>query len=171
MRKPCLVVVVTAIVQVAAVSAVAAGDEGDSRSEEVRAQVGRTMAAFAAMDVAAFKAGLAEDAVGFEMDLENRPVRLGSRAEAGTYASEMFAQLKGMGARVILDVNATECEVVSDLAYCTVEFDFRATMENSEAMIQPSRNTVVLRRKDVGWEWAHWHSSLAPAMPAANAGQ
>ena len=42
-------------------------------SQEVRAQVERTMGAFASMDVEGFKAGLAEDVVGFEMDLEGKP--------------------------------------------------------------------------------------------------
>ena len=48
---------------------------------EVRKQVERTMGAFAAMDVEGFKAGLAEDVVAYEIDLEGKPVRLRSRED------------------------------------------------------------------------------------------
>ena len=140
--------------------------------QQVPAQVARTMGAFAAMDLEGFKAGLAEDVVAFEMDLENRPVRLGSRDDAVRYAEEMFAQVKKMGASLTLDIHSTDCRASSTLAYCTVEFDFKATMADGSTMLQPSRNSVVLRKGDDGWKWAHWHSSLAvlPASPASPPG-
>lgn len=140
----------------------------DAVMQQVRAQVERTMGAFASLDLEGFRAGLAEDVVAFEMDLEGKPVRLGSRPEAIRYAEEMFAQLKKMGARLKLDIHSTGCRATSTLAYCTVEFDFKATMADGSTMSQPSRNSVVLRSGDDGWKWAHWHSSLAvpPAPPA-----
>jgi len=98
---------------------------------------------------------LTDDVVAFEMDLEGRPVRLGSRDDAVRYAEEIFAQVKKMGAN-------------STLAYCTVEFDFKATMADGSTLVQPSRNSVVLRQGDDGWKWTHWHALLAvlPAPPA-----
>ena len=168
MRKSWLLVVVAVLGEVTAVRGGAAVGESDSSAADVRAQVDRTMGAFAAMDAAGFEAGLAEDVVGFEMDLESKPVRLGSRGEAVKYADEMFAQLKGMGARLSLDVHSNECERSAELAYCTIEFDFKAAMENGDMMVQPSRNTVVLRRRDGRWEWVHWHSSLAAVVPPAS---
>ena len=135
--------------------------------QDVRAQVEATMGAFASMDLEGFKAGLAEDVVAFEMDLEGKPVRLGSRDDAVRYAEEMFAQVKKMGASMKLDVHSTDCRANSTLAYCTVEFDFTATMADGSTMLQPSRNSVVLQKGDDGWKWTHWHSSLAvlPAPP------
>src|SRR5712691_3473731 len=84
--------------------------------QEVRAQVERTMGAFASMDLQGFKAGLAEDVVAFEMDLEGKPVRLGSRDEAVRFAEEMFAQVKKMGASLKLDIHSTDCRATSSLA-------------------------------------------------------
>ena len=52
----------------------------EAATQEVRAQVQRTMAAFASADLEGFKSGLADDVVAFETDLESKPVRLGSRA-------------------------------------------------------------------------------------------
>jgi ketosteroid isomerase-like protein len=149
----------------------AAGSD-DAAAREARAQVERTMNAFAAMDSAAFAAGLAEDVVGYEFDLESKPVRLGSRADAARFAGEVFAQLGKMGARPSIEYHATACRAAATLAACTVEFDFAAKMADGSTMTQPTRNTVVLRRGDDGWRWTHWHSSPAgapapaPAAPA-----
>ena len=139
----------------------------DGATQEVRAQVRRTMDAFASADLDGFKSGLAEDVVAFEMDLEGKPVRLGSREDVVRYAEATFAELKKMGASLTLDIHSSECNATSTLAYCTVEFDATATMGDGSTLSQPSRNSVVLRKGDAGWKWAHWHSSLAvlPAPP------
>lgn len=140
----------------------------DAATQQVRAQVERTMGAFASLDLEGFKAGLADDVVAFEMDLDSKPVRLGSRQEAVRYAEEMFARLKKMGAKLKLDIHSTGCRAASTLAYCTVEFDFKAAMADGSTMSQPSRNSVVLRKGGDGWKWTHWHSSLAvPLAPPA----
>ena len=144
----------------------------DAAAQGVRAQVEGTMGAFVSMDLEGFKAGLAEEVVAFEMDLEGKPVRLGSRDEALRYAEAVFAQVKEMGASLKLDIHSSDCRATSTLAYCTVEFDFMAMMPDGSTMSQPSRNSVVLRYGDDGWKWTHWHSSLAvlaapPAQPAA----
>ncbi len=135
---------------------------------EVLAQDERTMGAFASMDLEGVKAGLAENVVAFEMDLEGKPVRLGSRDDAVRYAEAMFAQVKKMGASLKLDIHSCDCRAKSTLAYCTVEFDFKATMADGSTMLQPSRNSIVLRKGDDGWKWMHWHSSLA-VLPAPSA--
>lgn len=140
----------------------------DAATEEVSAHVTETMNAFAAMDLDGLEAGLAADVVAFEMDLEGKPVRLGSRADVMRYAAEMFTELKKMGATLKLDFHSSSCRAASTLAYCTVEFDFNAAMPDGSTLSQPSRNSVVLRKGDDGWKWAHWHSSVAsvPAPPA-----
>lgn len=65
-------------------------------------------------------------------------------------------------------LEACSGHATSALAYCTVEFDFAATMAGGSTLSQPTRNSVVLRKGDDGWKWTHWHSSLAvlPASPA-----
>lgn len=144
----------------------AAVQRNDAAAREARAQVEKTMTAFAAMDREGFKAGLAEDVVAFEINLESKPVRLASRDESVRFAEETFAGIKKMDASMKLDFHATDCRATATLAYCTVEFDFKAAMPDGSTMTQPSRNTVVLRKGDDGWRWAHWHSSLSAAPPA-----
>lgn len=141
-------------------------------TQEVSAQVERTMGDFASMNLEGFKAGLAEDVVAFEMDLESKPVRLGSRTDVVRWAEDVFAELKKMGARLKLDIHSRDCRATSQVAYCTVEFDLKATMSDGNTMSLPSRNSVVLRKGDEGWKWVHWHSSLAvlPLPPAPTPG-
>lgn len=140
-------------------------------AKEAGAQVEKTMKAFAAMNVADFKAGLAEDVTAFEFDMDGKPVRLRGRDDALRFAEETFAQGKKMGASFSLDIHRIECHAAALLAYCTVEFDFKATMPDGSQMIQPTRNSFVLSKEKDGWRWAHWHSSLlvtpAPVAPAA----
>ena len=137
----------------------------DAAAQEVRTQVEATMDAFVAMDVERFKAGLTQDVVAFEMDLENKLVRFGSRDEVVHWAEATFAEVKKMNASLKLDIHSSNCQATQTLAYCTVEFDFMAKMADGSTMSQPSRNSVVLRKGDDGWKWTHWHSSApAPAL-------
>jgi len=140
----------------------------DAAAQEVRTQVEATMDAFVAMDVERFKAGLTQDVVAFEMDLENKLVRFGSRDEVVHWAEATFAEVKKMNASLKLDIHSIDGRANSKLAYCTVEFDLEATMPDGSSMLQPSRNSIVLRQSGGSWKWAHWHSSLAalPTPPA-----
>jgi len=137
----------------------------DTRASEVRAQVETTMNAFARFDLASFEAGLTPNVVAFEMDLETKPVRFGSRAEVSKWAEATFAELKKMGANATLDIHSNNCRATATVAFCTVEFDLKATMGDGTTMTQPSRNAVVLQNFGDGWKWTHWHSS--PSGPAA----
>src|SRR5262249_2620925 len=125
------------------------------------AQVKTTMQAFAAMNVDGFKAGLAPDVLGYELDLENKPLRLASRDEAGRSPEGVFGDLKKAGATVTLDIDKLDCHAGANLAYCTVEFEFKAAMGDGTTMTQSSRNSVVLAKPGNEWVWTHWHSSLA----------
>ncbi|HEY6137447.1 MAG TPA: nuclear transport factor 2 family protein [Thermoanaerobaculia bacterium] len=130
-------------------------------ADAVRAQVRKTMDAFAAMDAATFKAGLAQSVTAYEADLENKPVRLGSRDEAMTFAEGVFAQMKKMGGKMSIDYHTVQCDTAPTLAWCTVEFDYKAAMGDGRAMSQPTRNTIVLQKEGGAWKWVHWHSSAA----------
>ena len=98
---------------------------------------------------------------------DGKPVRLGSRDEASLFAESTFAELKKMGATMTLDMHATDCHATVSAGYCTVEFDVRAKMSDGSTIVQPARNTIVLRKGADGWKWTHWHSSLSAAQPAA----
>ncbi len=139
----------------------------DTAASEAREQVKETMNAFASMDLESFQTGLVPDVVAFEMDLENKPVRLGSREEVVRWVEATFAEVRKMGATLSLDLHSSDCLATSTVGYCTVEFDLKAKMPDGSTISQPTRNTVVLRKGDDGWKWVHWHSSLAvpPAPP------
>ena len=143
----------------------ACADELAPAPPEVRKQVERTMGAFAAMDVEGFKAGLAEDVVAYEIDVEGKPVRLRSRDDAVRYAEQMFVQVKKMGGSLKLNTHSSDCRATSTLAYCNVELDFQAKMPDGSTMSQPSFISVVLCKVDGDWKWMHWHSSLAALPP------
>ena len=88
----------------------------DIAMQEVRTQVEGTMNAFVSMDLERFKAGLAEDVVSFEMDLENKPVRLSSRDDVVRWTEATFSEVKKMGASLKLDIHSTNCRATSTLA-------------------------------------------------------
>lgn len=140
----------------------------EAATQDARAQVEAMMNAFAAMDLQRFEAGLAHEVVGFELDLENKPVRLGSRSEVMSWVSGIVEELKKMGATIQLDVHASECHATPTLAYAAVEFDLIVTMPDGAKTTQPTRNTIVLRRETDGWRWAHWHSSLSAGLEIAS---
>ncbi len=132
---------------------------------QVREQVEETMNAFAALDLEGFMTGLADKVSAFEMDLENKSLRLESREDIVSWAEKTFAALKKMDAHLRLDLHSHTCFVASEFAYCTVEFDLVAKMGDGSMMTQPTRNTVVLLKNGTNWKWVHWHSS--PGAPSA----
>lgn len=131
---------------------------------DLRAQVEKSMHTFETMNAEAFRADLDEHVTAFELDLEGKPVRLGSRDEAVRYANDTFSALRGMNAALKLDIHKIECAEVASIGYCTIEFDANVTMPDKSVMTQPTRNTAVLRRKKGAWKWVHWHSSLSAPM-------
>ncbi len=130
---------------------------------DLRAQVEKTMRAFETMNAGAFE-NLAESVTAFEMDLDGKPVRLGSREDVVRYANEMFSAMRGMNATLKLDIHKLECHEASNIGYCTVEFDADVTMPDKSVMTQPTRNTAVLRKEKGAWKWVHWHSSLSAPL-------
>ena len=105
------------------------------------------------------------------MDLENKPVRLGSRDEVGRWAQATFVEIRKVDASVTLDIHSSQCRATATLACCTVESDVKSTMAAGATMSQLSRNSVFLRKGNDGWKWVHWHSTLAvsPAQPVSPA--
>ena len=149
------------------------GDWDEAAAREAKAEVQKGMNAFAAMDRETFKAGIAAEIVGYDLDLENQPVRLGSRDEALAYFDAMSAQVKKMGGKMKIEFRSIDCRATSTLAYATVEFDFSATMGDGSTMSQPSRVTCVLHKGNDGWKWVHWHTSLSalPTTPPPPSGK
>lgn len=145
----------------------------EAAAKEASAVVDRGLDAFVKMDLVAFKAVAAEDMTGYDIDLEGKPIAMKSLADCIRYVEEITAGAKKMGGTLKFDKRSTECRATSTMAFCTMSYDFVATMPDGSTIVQPSQTTAILRKGADGWKWAHWHTSLSmlPAPPAAPAGK
>ncbi|MGH7713432.1 MAG: nuclear transport factor 2 family protein [Gemmatimonadaceae bacterium] len=141
-----------------------------SAANAVRASVQKGLDAFAAMDLEAIKSVLAQDSwvQTYDIDLENKPVRMATRDEAAKYAEDIFAEVKKMNGTLKVDTKVVDCRATATLGFCAAEYDFSATMPDGRTTTQPTHTTIVLARGADGWKWVHWHSSLSSAAPSAS---
>lgn len=135
----------------------------DEATNAARSVVEQGLAAVERLDSERLKALSTADMVAFDIDLESKPVRMGSLNDAVAYVAGISAEAKKMGAKVKFENVEYNCRATSDLAYCILEYNFVATMGDGTRMVQPSQTTVVLTKSDGAWKWAHWHTSLSAA--------
>jgi ketosteroid isomerase-like protein len=135
----------------------------DEAAKAARTVAEQGLAAMERFDAAGLEALCTADVVAFDIDLDNKPVRVGSQNEAFEYLAGISAGAKEMGATFKFENVKCDCRATSDLAYCILEYDFVATTADSTRMVQPSHTTVVLTKADGAWKWAHWHTSLSEA--------
>jgi ketosteroid isomerase-like protein len=133
-----------------------------------RTAVENGLAAVERLDAEALRALCTSDIVAYDIDLESKPVRMGSLDDAIAYVAAVSAGAKQIGATVRFENVKTDCRATSDLAFCLLEYDFAATMPDGSRAVQPSQTTVVLAKSGGAWKWAHWHTSLS--APATTAG-
>ena len=133
-------------------------------AKAARAVVEQGLATVERMEVEAFRAIATPDLIAFDMDLEAKPVRMGSLNDAIAYVEAITAEAKKMGATLKFENVKSDVHTTSDMAYCLVDYDFAATMPDGSRTVQPSRTTVVLTKVDGAWKWAHWHTSLSAPM-------
>lgn len=138
----------------------------EDAANAAHAVVEQGLAAVENMDVEALKAISTADIVAYDIDLESKPVRMGSLNEVVGYVQAMTTEAKKMGAKLKFENRKITCRATSELAYCLLEYDFVATLPDSTRLVQPSQTTVVLNKSESGWKWAHWHTSLSVALPA-----
>lgn len=141
----------------------------EEAAKAARAAVDQGLAAVERMDMEALRSLLTTDVVAYDIDLESRPMRMGSLDEAITYVTALNTEATKMAAKLKFENMKNDCRATSDLAYCLLEYDFVATMADGARMVQPSRTTVVLSKVDGAWKWAHWHTSLSELPEAAGA--
>jgi ketosteroid isomerase-like protein len=139
-------------------------------ASEARAAVERGAKAFEMMDVEGVRGVLAADgfSTSYDLDVENKPLRLATRDDAVKYAEDMFAEVKKMNATIKVTIKSLDCRATSHLGYCVLEHAFDATMPDGKTMSQQQQATIVLTKGADGWKWAHWHTSSASAPPAAS---
>lgn len=124
------------------------------------------LAAVERLDAEAFRSLSAGDLVAYDIDLEGRPVRMGSLEAAVAYVAAIGTEVKKTGATVRFENLRNDCRATTDVAYCLLEYAFVSTAGDGTRMSQPSQTTVVLTNTGGGWKWAHWHTSLS-AAPAS----
>lgn len=143
----------------------------EAAAQEARAEVEKAVRLITAMDLEGLKAEITQDGFVtiYDLDLEGKPVRMGTRDEGIQYLKTIFDEMKKMGATLDMGVPSIQCHATSTIAYCVMEYDFSAMMPDGQKMTQPSRTSLVLRKGEDGWKWAHWHTSLStvPTPPAA----
>ncbi len=146
----------------------AASATQDAAAQEVWAATQQGLDNFVKMDRAAFEAALTDDLVAYDLDLEGKPVRMGSKADAIAYFEAISAEVKKLGGTMNVDIHSHRCSAGESLGFCAVEMDFRVKMPDGTVNSQPSYISCVLRKTPGGWKWAFWHTSLSvlPAAPA-----
>lgn len=142
-------------------------------ASEVRSVVQQGVDAFARLDLEGIKSVLSQDwtTASFEIDFENKPLRLATRDDAIKYAEDIFGQVKQMGATLKIDLTNMDCRATATLGYCEFVTAVIATPPKGAPMTQPGRATVVAAKGADGWKWVHWHSSPGAASAAAPAGK
>jgi len=144
----------------------------DSAARAAGAAVREMAQAFETMNLERVKTALAHDGfvATYELDLEGKPVRLGSRDEVIGYAEAIIAEMKKVGGRLKVDIGSLDCRATSTIGYCSMDYEFSATMPDGTKISQPSRTSFVLRRGDDGWKVTSWHTSLSqlPAPPPSH---
>lgn len=138
----------------------------DEAAKAARAAVEKGLASVETLDPEALRSQMVPGIVAYDIDLESKPIRMGSLDEALAYVAALSAEAKKMGAKVKFENTKYNCHATADLAYCLLEYDFTATLPDGTRMVQPSQTTVVLSKIEGAWKWAHWHTSLS-ATPAA----
>ena len=147
-------------------------------AQEVQAEFARMFGMWEALDLEALKGELVEDGflTSYDFDMDGKPMKMGSRDEAVRYMEAMIGPIKKSGGSFKIKQHSLECRATATLGYCAANFDLVATMADGTKMTQPTQVTGTMRKRDDGWKWTHWHSSLAqmpspptPAPPPAPA--
>jgi len=141
----------------------------DDAAKAARAAVAQGLAAVERFDAEALRGLCTTDLVAYDIDLEGKPIRMGSLDEAISYVGGISAEAKKMGAHVKFENVEYNCRATSDVAYCLLAYAFVATMPDGARSVQPSQTTVVLTKTGGGWKWAHWHTSLSAAPSQSEA--
>jgi len=119
----------------------------------------------------AVEAKMDSDAIAFDFDSSNAPVRMQGVADIKKvfdgYANMMKTQQLKMKSTLV----SSDCRATTSMGFCAIEFDQSATTPTGTMGPYKFRGTLVARRVADGWRWAHWHGSFRemPAMPAAAA--
>ena len=141
----------------------------DAAAGEVRAVTEKMIVAFGQGDMATVKSLIARDAAStsLDYDLENKPIVL-PPGELDAYfdrTNAMIAEMKKAGGTFEQKVTSWDCKATATLGWCFLGMQGQGTMPGGGAFKQTGWGTAVLRKGQPGWQFSHWHATMAP--PAA----
>jgi len=141
----------------------------DGAAAEVRAATNKMIVAFGRGDIATVKGLIARDAAStsLDYDMENQPVVL-PPGELDAYFDRTFAmiaEMKKAGGSFEQKVTSWDCKATAMLGWCFLQMEGAGTMPGGAAFKQTGWGTGVLRKGTDGWQFTHWHATMAP--PAA----
>lgn len=174
MKRICSIIALAALSACAprnaAVNAPTTATWDDAAAAELQAGSEAQMKAWEAGDVAAIRAGIANDGflTSYDLDMMGQPVSFASGDEVAAYAQKMADAMKAMGATCQMKITKNDCKATSTIGACVTEVEANMTM-GAKTETMWFRGTSIARKGEDGWKWTHWHGSLAkmPAMPAA----
>jgi ketosteroid isomerase-like protein len=122
------------------------------------------------IDAGDFQAMIAKmdaDATVFDFDADNKPIKMGSKAEVEKTFAGMAEMVKSQGLKFGSTIVSNDCHANAMMGFCAVEFDQTITAGGNTMGPFKFRGTLVARKLGGQWRWAHWHGSFRemPAMP------
>jgi quercetin dioxygenase-like cupin family protein len=176
MKRICSIIALAALSACAprnaAVNAPTTASWDDAAAAELQAGSEAQMKAWEVGDVAAIRAGIANDGflTSYDLDMMGQPVSFASGDEVAAYAQKMADAMKAMGATCQMKITKNDCKATAAIGACVTEVEANMTMAGKTETMW-FRGTSVARKGEDGWKWTHWHGSLAklPPMPATPA--
>jgi ketosteroid isomerase-like protein len=107
-----------------------------------------------------------KDAIVFDFDENNNPVRLQGSAAMKKFFDAMSQSMKKQAMSFKSTLVKNECFASPAQGFCAVEFDQSIIAGGKTMGPFKFRGTLVARKTDAGWRWLHWHGSFRE-LPAA----
>lgn len=118
-------------------------------------------------DMSGMVAHMDPDVMVFDLDENNRPVKLVGLDPVKQYMDHLTAAAKAQALKFSTTGKMNECRATATMGYCAVEFDQTVTAGGQTMGPFKFRGTLVARRVGGAWKWVHWHGSFAeiPKQP------
>jgi ketosteroid isomerase-like protein len=137
------------------------GDWDAQATASLKAEVDWMLKALDRGDIAGMVDRMDPDAVVFDTDENNQPVRAVGIEQVKKYMLPIGDSMKAQNLKFASVLRTNECHATRTMGFCAIEFD--QTMTQGDKTMGPFkfRGTLVARRVGDAWRWVHWHGSLA----------
>ena len=150
------------LAMLAAVGCSAPSSDWDAQATtSLKAEVEWMLKAIDTGDMAGMVARMDADAMVFDIDDKNQPVRAAGLDQVKQYMGRMESATKTQGLHFASTMKANECHASETMGFCAVEFDQTITAGGQAMGPFKFRGTLVARKVGEAWRWVHWHGSFA----------